>query len=263
MESAAPGEGNAPSLRIFDDAGALARGAAAEFQRRASAAVDAKGSFRVALSGGSTPQRLFGCLGAEPYRSEMPWERIQFFWGDERTVPPGLSDSNFGAANDALLSRVPVIADNVHRIVAERSPPDRAAADYELTLRRVFRLSEDERPRFDLVFLGLGADGHTASLFPGTAALAETRRLAVANWVERLAAHRITLTCPVFNRAACILFVVSGVEKAEVLAEILAAEVGVARYPAQLIRPTDGELHWYIDRAAGRALGRTEGVTPA
>ncbi|MGD8697832.1 MAG: 6-phosphogluconolactonase [Gemmatimonadales bacterium] len=252
-----PVDGSEPRVRIFEDADALARGAAVEFLQRAGAAVDAKGSFRVALSGGSTPRRLFRWLSAEPCRSAVPWERIHFFWGDERTVPPQHPESNFGAAEEALLSRVPVRAENVHRIEAERSPPGRAAAEYEATLRRVFRLSEDEWPRFDLVFLGLGADGHTASLFPGTDAVDETRRLVVSTWVERLAAHRLTLTCPVFNHAACILFLVSGADKAEVLAEILTAEVGEVRYPAQLIRPTEGELHWYIDQAADRALGRS------
>jgi 6-phosphogluconolactonase len=148
-------------------------------------------------------------------------------------------------------------------MAAELPPPERAAAEYEATLRRFFRLSEEEWPRFDLVFLGLGADGHTASLFPDTAALTDTRRLAVANWVEKLATYRLTLTCPVFNRAACILFLVSGAEKAETLAEILAAEAGGARYPAQLIRPTDGELLWYVDRAAGQALSRTNRTTSA
>jgi 6-phosphogluconolactonase len=258
-----PVEGSVPSVLIFEDADALARGAADEFLRRAAAEIDVNGAFYVALSGGSTPRHLFTLLAAEPYRSQTPWEYIHFFWGDERTVPPEHPDSNFGAANEVLLSRVPVPADNIHRIAAERTPPDRAAAEYEATLRRVFRLAEDDWPRFDLVFLGLGADGHTASLFPGTAALTETRRLVVANWVEKLSTHRLTLTCPVFNRSACILFLVSGAEKAGTLAEILAADVGAARYPAQLIRPADGELHWYIDRAAGQAVGRTRGTTPA
>ncbi len=258
-----PVDGTAPRVRIFEDAEALARGAADELLRRAVAGVEARESFSLALSGGATPRRLFGLLAAEPYRSRMPWARIHFFWGDERTVAPEHRDSNFGAAEETLLSRVPVPPENVHRIAAERPPPERAAAEYEATLRRVFRLSEDDWPRFDLALLGLGADGHTASLFPDTAALAETRRLVVANWVEKLATHRITLTCPVFNRAACILFLVSGAEKAETLAEILASEAGVARYPAQLIRPVDGELHWYVDRAAGQALDRTKGITPA
>jgi 6-phosphogluconolactonase len=256
-----PVDQNAPRVRVYEDAEALARGAADEFLRRAVAAVAARGSFCVALSGGTTPRRLYGLLAAEPYRSQMPWARTHYFWGDERTVPPEHPDSNFGAADEVLLSRVPVPAENIHRMSAERSPPERAAAEYETTLRKVFRLSEGGWPRFDLVLLGMGADGHTASLFPGTAALAETRRLAVANWVEKLATYRITLTCPVFNRAACILLLVSGADKAEMLAEILSEKAGPARYPVQLIRPADGELHWYVDRAAGQALGRTEGMT--
>jgi len=254
---------DSPIVRIFDDADALARGAAEEFLRRAVTQLETRESYSVALSGGSTPKRLFELLAAEPFRSRMPWARLRVFWGDERTVPPEHPDSNFGAADRLLLSRVPIPFENVHRIPAELPLPARAASDYEVTLRRAFRLVEDDLPRFDLVFLGLGADGHTASLFPGTAALNETRRLVVANWIQKLDAYRITLTCPVFNRAACILFLVSGAEKSELLADILAERDRAPRYPAQLIRPLDGELHWYIDRSAGRALDRPETETSA
>lgn len=253
-------DGGAPIVSIFEDGDALARGAAEEFLRRAVRKLEARDSFSVALSGGSTPKRLFELLAAEPFRSRMPWARIRFFWGDERTVPPEHPDSNFGMADRLLLSRVPIRPENVHRIPGEYSPPDRAAAEYEATLRRVFRLTEGDLPRFDLVFLGMGSDGHTASLFPGTAALTETRRLVVANWVEKLDAHRLTLTCPVFNRAACIVFLVSGAEKSEMLPRILADGGRAPRYPAQLIRPSKGELHWYIDRAAGRALDQPSGI---
>lgn len=250
-------------VHIFKDGDALARGAADEFLRRAVTHLEARDSYSVALSGGSTPKRLFELLAAEPFRSRMPWARIRFFWGDERTVPPDHPDSNFGMADRLLLSRVPIRPENVHRIPAERSPPERAASEYEATLRRVFRLAEDDLPRFDLVFLGMGSDGHTASLFPGTAALTETRHLVVANWIEKLEAHRLTLTCPVFNRAACIVFLVSGAAKSEMLANVLADGGRAPRYPAQLIRPTEGELHWYVDRAAGRALDRPSEINSA
>jgi 6-phosphogluconolactonase len=254
-------DGQVPTIRTFEDSDALARGAADEFLRRAVTRLQACASYSVVLSGGATPKRLFGLLAAEPYRQRMPWARIHFFWGDERTVPPEHEDSNYGAANQLLLSRAPIPPENVHRIPAERHPPARAASDYEATLRREFRLEGDALPRFDLAFLGLGADGHTASLFPGTAALAETRRMVVANWIEKLETHRITLTCPVFNRAACVLFLVSGTAKSKVLAEILADRNRIFHYPAELIRPLDGELCWYIDRAAGRALDQSAGGT--
>ncbi|MGD8867358.1 MAG: 6-phosphogluconolactonase [Gemmatimonadales bacterium] len=256
-------DGGAPTVHIFEDGEALARGAADEFSRRALTRTEAGDSFSVALSGGSTPKRLFELLAAEPLRSRIPWPQIRFFWGDERTVPPEHPDNNFGMADRLLLSRVPIRHENVHRMPAEHTPPDRAAAEYEATLHRVFRLAGENLPRFDLVFLGMGSDGHTASLFPGTAALTETRRLVVANWIEKLDAHRLTLTCPVFNRAACIVFLVSGAEKSEMLARVLADGGSRPRYPAQLIRPTEGELHWYIDRAAGRALDQPSDIDSA
>lgn len=255
--------GGEPSVHVFEDGDGLARAAAEEFLRRAAMHLEARDSFSVALSGGSTPKRLFELLAAEPFRSRMPWDQIRFFWGDERTVPPEHPDSNFGMADRLLLSRVPIRAENVHRIPAEHAPPDRAAAEYEATLRHVFRLAEDEIPRFDLVFLGMGSDGHTASLFPGTEALTENRRLVVANWIEKLDTHRLTLTCPVFNRAACIIFLVAGAEKSEMLAKVLANGGRALRYPAQLVRPSKGELHWYIDRAAGRALDRPSDIDSA
>ncbi|KPK83133.1 MAG: 6-phosphogluconolactonase [Gemmatimonas sp. SM23_52] len=241
-------------LRIFSDPEQLARGAAQEFVRRTTAGQAAERPFAVVLSGGSTPKRMFELLAGEPYRDQVLWERIHFFWGDERSVPPDHPDSNFAAANQALLSRLELSADNLHRIQAELDDPGLAAARYEDELRRFFGLAEEEMPRFDLVFLGMGADGHTASLFPGTQALDEERRLAVATWVAKLGAHRVSLTCPVFNNAACILFLVSGAEKAETLRQVLESGREPLRYPAQLIRPQNGELLWYVDEAAAQRL---------
>jgi len=245
-----------PQLRVFSDLEQLARGAADQFVRRTTAGWGGDRPTAVALSGGSTPKRMFELLAEDPYCDQVPWERIHFFWGDERTVPPDHPDSNFGAANQALLSGLELPAGNLHRIQAELDDPGLAAVSYEHELRRFFGLAEEEMPRFDLVFLGMGADGHTASLFPGTDALGEKRRLAVATWVAKLAAHRVSLTCPVFNNAACILFLVSGAEKAETLRQVLEGSREPHRYPAQLIRPQNGELLWYVDEAAAQRLQR-------
>ncbi|UCC71439.1 MAG: 6-phosphogluconolactonase [Gemmatimonadota bacterium] len=243
-------------IRIFDGPDKLAQAAAELFVGRAALAMKAGGRLDVVLSGGSTPRRLFELLAEEPYCSRVDWEAVHFFWGDERTVPPDHPDSNFGAVNEALFSKLDLAEEQIHRIRAELADPDRAAAAYEAELRRHFGLSEGEVPRFDLVFLGMGADGHTASLFPGTAALEESERSAVAVWVEKLGTHRVTLTCPVFDNAACIVFLVTGQEKAETLRDVLEGAAEMPGYPVQLIRPRNGEVLWYIDKTAGRLLSR-------
>jgi 6-phosphogluconolactonase len=229
----------------------MSRAAANRFALLVDSCAAERSVFNVALSGGETPKRLFALLAAEPYASQINWELIHFFWGDERSVPPDDPLSNFGSAYSLLLSKVPVPPANIHRIQAELGPQE-AAAGYESELRHRFRLMPGQLPRFDLVVLGLGGDGHTASLFAGTEALEETERLVVTPWIERFEAHRISLTCPVLNNAAFIMFLVSGDDKAEILKAVLECPAG--QYPAQLVQPGDGELHWYIDRAAGRLL---------
>jgi 6-phosphogluconolactonase len=241
-------------LRVFNDTEQLAHGAAEEFVRRTAAGRADSRPFALALSGGSTPRRMFELLAGEPYRDQVPWRQVHFFWGDERTVPPDHRESNFGAANRALLSRIDIPEANLHRIQGELEDPGLAAARYEDEIRRFFGLAPGEIPRFDLVFLGMGADGHTASLFPGARGLREERRLAVATWVPKLSAHRLSLTCPVFNNAACIVFLVGGAEKGETLRQVLEGSDEPHRYPAQLIRPQDGELLWYVDEAAAQRL---------
>jgi len=243
-----------PLLRVFPDPDAVASAAADEFVRRAGSKVESGRIFTVALSGGSTPKRLYDLLAADPYRHQVPWRDIHFFWGDERTVPPDDAESNFGAANERLFSQVDIPADNIHRIKGEAGDPMAAAADYEAELFRFFGLEEGEFPRLDLAFLGMGADGHTASLFPATQALSETRRLAVAPWIEKLQTHRVTLTCPVFNKAACIRFLVTGSDKADTLKAVLDGNSDKPQYPAQLIRPESGDLTWLVDEAAARLL---------
>lgn len=245
------------AIHIFDGPEQVAQAAAELFVQRATERNESGELFNVALSGGSTPNRLFATLAGDPYRDRIDWESVHFFWGDERTVPPDHADSNYGAANEALLAKVDVPAENVHRIEAELSDPEQAASRYEAELRRHFELDQGGLPRFDLAFLGMGADGHTASLFPGTRVLQQRRRLAVAVWVEKLAANRVTLTRPVFNNAACIVFLVTGREKAETLRHVVVeGTAGSPSYPAQMIRPVNGETLWYIDKAAGRLLGQ-------
>jgi 6-phosphogluconolactonase len=213
------------------------------------------GPLTVALSGGSTPRSLYERLGHEPsVRDRIPWNRLHFFWGDERHVPPGDSQSNYRMALETLFSSAPVPEENLHRIPAEDPDAAAVAENYERDMRLFFTLKNGQLPRFDCVLLGIGSDGHTASLFPETAALKETRRLVVANRVEKLQTHRITLTVPVFNNAALVIFLVSGREKAAVLKEILEGEYHPERLPAQLIRPATGKLIWLVDQAAASRL---------
>ena len=248
---------SSPEIRIVATPADLYRAAAEEFARRADAAVRDRGAFTVALSGGSTPRGLYEVLagdGPPPFRQRVPWGRIHFFWGDERHVPPDHPESNYRAAREALLSKVPVPPDHVHRIPAERPDAAQAAEEYARTLREHFRLADGQWPRFDLVLLGMGPDGHTASLFPGTPAVHERERLACAPWVEKLRAHRITLSPPVLNHAAGVLFLVAGEDKAETLRAVLHGEVQPDRLPAQVVRPIRGDLLWLVDQAAARCL---------
>jgi len=202
--------------------------------------------FRAALSGGSTPLRLYALLASEPYRSRVDWERADLFFGDERCVPPEHRDSNFKSIDEALLSRVPARA---HRIRGEM-PPREAALLYEEEIRRAFGLREGI-PQFDLVLLGVGADGHTASLFPGSDALKEAGRLAVAVYAERLDSWRVTLTLPVINSARKVLFLASGKDKARVVRAVLEGAKG---YPASMVAPLGGSVIWVIDREAASLL---------
>ena len=207
--------------------------------------------FTWALSGGSTPRGLYRLLASDPYRERLPWLGVHFFWSDERHVPPDHPESNFRMAREAMLDHVPAPPGNVHRIRAEEPDAERAALLYEEELRSFFALSPGEWPRFDLVLLGLGKDGHTASLFPGSAAVRERERLVVAPWVEALQAFRITLTPPVLSHARRALFMVSGAEKAAALRGVLEGERDPDCYPAQAV---EGNRLWLVDRAAAHLL---------
>ncbi len=240
----------APELLIYPDRAALSRAAAEKFVQLAKEAIAARGRFTVALSGGSTPRELYAQLASNAYRGQVAWEKSYFFWGDERTVPPDHPDSNFRMANEALLSHVPVPPENIQRFLAEKNP-EVAATDYEHTLHDFFG---NQLPRFDLVLLGLGTNGHTASLFPHTSALNEKTRWAVAVWVPELNTNRLTLTVPVLNHAANIVFLVAGSDKAQVVREVLHGPYEPERLPAQLIQPDDGKLLWLLDQDAAKNI---------
>jgi 6-phosphogluconolactonase len=233
----------------------LSRAAASEFIRQGRRAVQEKGQFSVALSGGSTPKSLYSLLvNDSSLRKEVPWDQTHFFWGDERHVPPDHPESNYRMTKEAMFSKIVIPSENIHRIRAENPNAQQAAEEYEETVRTFFHLKAGDLPRFDLVLLGMGPDGHTASLFPGTEALREQRRLVVANWVEKFHTHRITMTLPTLNQAAFVLFLVSGEEKAETLRQVLEERGQPPPFPSQLVRPTQGRLLWLVDRGAGRLL---------
>ena len=261
-------------IRIVEDAAAVSRAAAEEVTAALARGREreAAGLVTCALSGGSTPRALYQLLAdpASPYRGRIAWEAIHFFWGDERHVPPDDPDSNFRMAREAMLDRVPVPAAHIHRVAGEEPDAARAAERYEREMLELFQLDPDrdgppsaarlDWPRFELVLLGLGEEGHTASLFPGSPLLAERRplrQLAAAVWVAAHDTWRITLTPPVINHAAAVIFLVSGAAKAAALAAVLEGRPEPERYPAQVVAPVDGRVLWIVDRAAAGELRRT------
>jgi len=244
-------------IRILTTPQELFEAAAEEVLRDASDGVKERGRFTIALSGGSTPKALFNLLATNA-RNALPWDRMFFFWGDERHVPPTDPESNYKMANETMLSKVPVPAGNVFRMPAENPDAGAAAAEYETTLRNFFRLEAGGVPQFDLILLGMGPDGHTASLFPGTTGLREKTRLVIANWVEKLKTHRLTLTLPVLNAGRRVAFLVSGTDKAPALKAILEEDVPNEQYPSKLVHPGPGRLIWFVDRAAASALSSVQ-----
>lgn len=242
------------NILVCHDPGEVGQRAAELFVRLAGEAVSTAGRFAVALSGGSTPRALYELLVTDQFRQLVPWSRIHLFWGDERCVPPGHAESNFRMAREVLLDKAPIPAQNIHRMPAEQADHRHAAAVYEQTLRTFFELKAGELPCFDLILLGMGEDGHTASLFPGTTALAETEQLVASSYVEKLATYRLTLTVPVINHAANVVFLVAGKSKASVLREVLEGEHRPQRFPSQLIRPMEGRLLFIVDREAAQGL---------
>jgi 6-phosphogluconolactonase len=243
-----------PNIEILPDPSLLARQAAQIITEQAHQAVSVNDRFTIALSGGSTPRRLYELLADRnsAFRDQLPWNQMHFFWSDERPVGPNHPDSNYRMANEAMLSRVPVPERNVHRILGEKPNAQDAANAYESTLRGFFGLAVDGLPSLDLVLLGMGGDGHTASIFPGSDVIHEERRLVAAPWVEKLNTYRITMTLPVLNNAANVMFLVSGEDKAAMVREVLYGEPG--RLPAQSVYPGNGSLTWLLDEAAGSKL---------
>jgi 6-phosphogluconolactonase len=244
---------------VEPDAAALAGRAAQYLVEMVGEAVAGRGRARIAISGGSTPKAAFALLAdpTKPWRSRMPWDKLEIYWVDERCVPPDDADSNYRMTREELLDKVPMGAGQIHRMEGELAPEE-AAACYESRLRDSFRLEGAESPRFDLVALGMGPDGHTASLFPHTEALHEMGRLVTANHVQNKDAWRITLTWPVINNAASVFFLIGGAEKAGVVKEVFMGPRDPERLPSQLIRPSSGILTLILDKAAASLLPATD-----
>jgi 6-phosphogluconolactonase len=242
-------------IRILPDGAAIARRAAQEFVQAAAAAVRAKGSFNVSLAGGSTPKALYSLLVNDPtLRSQVPWDKLHLFFGDERHVPPDHPDSNFRMATEAMISKSPVKPEQVMRIKGEHPDAENAALEYEKALREYFHLKDGEYPRFDLLLAGMGNEGHTLSLFPGTKALHRDGRIVVSNWIGKLYTERITLTAPAACNAGEIIFMVTGADKACALKAVLEGPFEPEQLPAQLLQPKNGKLLWLVDAAAGGML---------
>jgi 6-phosphogluconolactonase len=231
----------------------LFQAAAEEVVRSAEESVAERQRFTIALSGGSTPKGLYSLIAANA-RAALPWDQMFFFFGDERHVPPDSPDSNFRMANESLFSKAPIPASNIFRVLAEDPDASAVAQAYENTTRTFFSLQPGQFPRFDLILLGMGPDGHTASLFPQTAALQEKSRLVVANYVPQLKTYRITFTLPVINAARRVVFLVSGTDKAAALRAVLEGKEPAEKYPSKLVHPTNGKLIWLVDGAAASEL---------
>jgi 6-phosphogluconolactonase len=246
-------------VRILKDGAAIAKFAAEKFLEIAKAAVAQKSLFTVALAGGSTPKALYGLLVDDPaLRSQLPWDRMHIFFGDERHAGPNDADSNFRMANEAMISKAPLKPEQVTRIKGEYPDTEKAALEYEHELKTFFKLGPGELPRFDLVLVGMGDEGHTLSLFPGTKALQPGARLVVRNWIGKLYTERITITAPVASSAANVIFMVTKADKAPALKAVLEGPFEPEQLPSQLIQPVHGKLLWLVDTAAGAML--TSGI---
>ena len=247
------------SRHIYPDADALAKGAALDLLRHAQRAVMERGFFTLALAGGSTPRKLYTLLGSDPAFREFPWAQTHVFFGDERYVPPTHIDSNFLMASTTLFSSGLVPAAHVHRIRSELPDANMAAVDYDVELHTFFdaTMRFNHCPRFDVILLGMGPDGHTASLFPGSKGLEEKERWVIANWVEKFNSFRITFTFPVLNAARSVMLLVAGADKADMLHDVLVSNRNSDVHPVQRVKPFDGTKVWLLDRAAAAQLPKS------
>lgn len=236
-------------LMVVSDANGLNQAAVDEIRAVAEAAIREHGRFTIALSGGNTPRAVYSLLAES--KDNFPWAKTYFFFGDERSVPPDHPDSNYRMANEVLLSKIPVPAQNIFRIVAEAGAAE-AAAQYEATLKEFFKVRPGQWPRLDLILLGMGEEGHTASLFPDSAALTESSRMVAGNWIEKLKTDRITFTFPLINSAGEAMFMVAGSAKAEIVKDVFLTEGET--YPVQRVHPEHGRLLWIVDQAAASLL---------
>jgi len=242
--------------KVYPDADILARAAAVDLLRLAQESVAARGIFTLALAGGSTPRKLYSLLGTDAEFREFPWEMTHLFFGDERHVPPSHIDSNYLMVSSTLLASGLVPTAHVHRVRGELPDANVGALDYDVEMHTFFTQEKrhDGFPRFDVILLGMGPDGHTASLFPGSKALEEKERWVVANWVEKFHSARITFTYPVINAAANVLLLVAGADKTDMLHEVLVVKNRSVTYPVEGVQPVDGSKVWMLDSAADERL---------
>ena len=239
-------------ISIYSDTDALSLDAAHYIVRLAAESIVSHGRFTIALSGGTTPRKLYGMLGDEPYRSQIDWAFVDIFWSDERCVPPDSEDSNYSLAQQVLLSKIPIPAAQVHYMPADEADRDAASQSYSDTMRRVF--ATNGIPSFDLIQLGMGPEGHTASLFPHQASLHEQQRLVMPVSVPKPPPPRLTFTPPILNAAHNLLFLVTGTDKADAVQAVLEGDYNPDEYPAQIVRPTNGEVVWMLDTKAASKL---------
>ena len=242
------------TIQVFPGNSELQQAAADHFLHHASRAIEIRGQADIALAGGSTPKALYSLLASPPYCERLDWSKVHVFWGDERHVPPDHQDSNYRMAQQAMLSRLSIPAAQVHRMEGERPDVQKAADEYETLLQKHFKMAPPHIPRFDFVFLGLGPDGHTASLFPGTPTIHEKEHWVAAPWVEKFHTHRITMTPVLLNQAVDIAFLVSGPDKSAALHAVLEGPYQPDEFPAQVIQPAHGTVTWFLDDPAARQL---------
>lgn len=244
-------------IALYPDSDTLSRDAAQYIVRLATESIVSHGRFTIALSGGTTPRKLYGMLGDEPYRSQIDWALVDIFWSDERCVPPDSEDSNYLLAQQVLLNKIPIPAAQIHRMPADEPDRDAASQAYTDEMRRVF--ATNGIPSFDLIQLGMGPEGHTASLFPHQASLHEQQRLVMPVSVPKPPPPRLTFTPPILNAAHNVLFLVTGADKADAVQAVLEGTHNPDEYPAQIVRPTNGEVVWMLDTKAASALKNNGG----